>query len=113
MIKRAHCEFIVLEYRKELIGYGLVLYHAQRNWARLYSLCTLDEYRGRGLAGALLSKLEKKAYQKGLRLFRLEVKPNNRAARRLYLHMGYEKFGEEKNFYSDGGTAHRYQKRLC
>src|SRR5690606_31558096 len=56
MIKHAHSIFLVLEYRTEIIGYGLVLINAGTSLARLYSICTLKEFQGKGLASLLISE---------------------------------------------------------
>src|SRR6478609_1315000 len=58
MIKKAKSIFIVLEYKSELIGYGLVLMNRGTSLARLYSICTRRQYQGYGLASRLIKELE-------------------------------------------------------
>ena len=58
MIKHANSIMLVIEYETKLIGYGLVLINSGTSLARLYSICTLKEYQGYGLATLLIKDLE-------------------------------------------------------
>jgi ribosomal protein S18 acetylase RimI-like enzyme len=113
MIKKAHSIFMVLEYKSKLIGYGLVLINRGTSLARLYSICTLSEYQGFGLASKLISCLEKKAADdEDCAYLRLEVKENNKSAIKLYEKLGYVKFTEKDDYYDDGKAALCYEKRI-
>jgi ribosomal protein S18 acetylase RimI-like enzyme len=113
MIKHAHSIFLVLEYRTRIIGYGLVLINSGTSLARLYSICTLKEYQGYGLASKLLNALEEKAADdEDCAYLRLEVKATNKGAIKLYEKLGYVKFTEKKNYYDDGSAALCYEKRV-
>src|SRR5690606_22701595 len=75
MIKKAHSILKVLDYDGTIIGYGLVLINDGTSLARLYSICTLKEYQGHGLASKLIGILEKKAADdEDCAYMRLEVK---------------------------------------
>lgn len=113
MIKKAHSIFLVIEYKSALIGYGLVLINRGTSLARLYSICTLSEYQGHGLASKLISELEVKASEdEDCAYLRLEVKDNNKSAIKLYEKLGYAKFTEKEDYYDDGRTALCYEKRI-
>lgn len=113
MIKHANSIFMVLDYKTKLIGYGLVLMNAGTSLARLYSICTLKEFQGYGLASQLISDLEEKAAdQEDCAYLRLEVKASNRGAIRLYEKLGYQKFSEKEDYYNDGQAAYCYEKRI-
>lgn len=113
MIKKAHSILLVIEYKSELIGYGLVLINSGTSLARLYSICTLKEYQGHGLASKLIGELETKAAQdEDCAYLRLEVKENNRGAVKLYEKLGYVKFTEKEDYYDDGQTALCFEKRI-
>lgn len=113
MIKKAHSIFLVLEYQSVLIGYGLVLINRGTSLARLYSICTLEEYQGYGLASKLIKELETKASDdEDCAYLRLEVKDNNKSAIKLYEKLGYAKFTEKADYYDDGRTAFCYEKRI-
>ena len=97
MIKKAHSIFLVIEYKTTLIGYGLVLINRGTSLARLYSICTLEEYQGFGLASKLIAELEGLASEEeDCAFLRLEVKDNNKGAIKLYEKLGYYKFTEKK-----------------
>lgn len=113
MIKKAHSIFLVLEYKSALIGYGLVLINRGTSLARLYSICTLAEYQGYGLASKLIKELEQRAADdEDCAYLRLEVKDNNKSAIKLYEKLGYVKFTEKEDYYDDGRTAFCYEKRI-
>lgn len=113
MIKHAHSVFLVLEYKKSLIGYGLVLINSGTSLARLYSICTLSEFQGHGLASKLITELEEIAStDEECAYLRLEVKASNKGAIKLYEKLGYKKFTEKKDYYEDGQKALCYEKRI-
>lgn len=113
MIKKANSIFLVLEYQKRIIGYGLVLINRGTSLARLYSICTLKEFQGHGLASKLIREIEKKACEeKDCAYLRLEVKESNKSAIKLYEKLGYQKFTEKEDYYDDGSTALCYEKRI-
>lgn len=112
MIKHAHSIFLVLEYKKNIIGYGLVLINKGTSLARLYSICVLNEYQGLGLAGKLIASLEEKASDNDCAYLRLEVKESNESAIRLYQKLGYNKFTKKEDYYDDGSAALCFEKQI-
>ena len=113
MIKKAHSIFLVIDYESELIGYGLVLINSGTSLARLYSICTLKEFQGHGLASKLIKELETKAaLDEDCAYLRLEVKEDNKGAIKLYEKLGYTKFTEKEDYYDDGKTALCFEKRI-
>lgn len=112
MIKNAHSVFLVLEYGSELVGYGLVLINSGTSLARLYSICTLKEFQGQGLATKLIAELEEKASEENCAFLRLEVKADNKGAIGLYEKLGYRKFTVKNQYYSDGGAAFCFEKQI-
>ena len=61
----------------------------------------------------MLAAAERIAGEKGRDLMRLEVRKENKAARTLYEHHGYRRFGTKKRYYEDGHDAERYEKALA
>lgn len=113
MIKKAHSVFKVIEYKSNLIGYGLVLINNGTSLARLYSICTRNEYQGHGLASELITILEKKAADdEDCAYLRLEVKETNKGAIKLYERLGYRVFTKKEDYYDDGETALCFEKRI-
>lgn len=86
-------------------GYVLVLSHAQRRDARLYSIVVDPSLRGRGAGRALLGWALGRAARRGADGLRLEVRADNAAAQRLYADTGFATIGRRAGYYEDGGDA--------
>ena len=96
----------------EPLGYHLVLTRAGSTVARLYSIAVAAAARGQGLGGVLLADAERQARRSGAAVLRLEVRPDNAGAIRLYGQRGYERIGTYRAYYADKSDALRYQKNL-
>jgi hypothetical protein len=70
------------------------------------------QWRGRGVARALLTAAEELAQERGSVSIRLEVREDNPAAIALYRNAGYEVAGRTSDYYEDHSTALRMRKRL-
>lgn len=95
-----------------LLGASVVFFRRNSTVARLYSLATLPEARGKGIGERLVAAVEQLARRRRCRTLRLEVRRDNRAAQRLYLRRGYRVIGERLAYYEDGEDALRYEKPL-
>lgn len=93
-------------------GYHLVLFRRGSAVARLYSLAVAESVRGSGLAGRLMADAERIASRRRATVLRLEVRPDNRPAIRLYERLGYRKIGVHAQYYADKADALRYEKSL-
>lgn len=93
-------------------GYAVVLSRAGSTVARLYSLAVDADFRGLGLAAALVEDAERVAARRGMTRLRLEVREDNAAAIRLYERLAFRQCDNRPGYYADGATAIRYQKRL-
>lgn len=96
----------------DLAGYGLVFFRRENSIARLYSIAVAPSYRGQGVAGQLLARMETEARARGCDRFRLEVNADNSAAIHLYRRLGFRTFARIEGYYGDGGDALRMQKDL-
>ena len=56
-------------------------------------------YRRQGVAEALLKEMERRAKEKSVTIFFLEVRQSNEAAKKLYEKLGYSPIGTRKRFY--------------
>ncbi len=113
MIRHAHSLFYVVEHKKVLIGYGLVLINRGTSLARLYSICILDDFQGLGLASKLLDTLEEKSSSdEDCAFMRLEVKATNKEAISLYRKRGYFKYADKNHYYDDGTSAICFEKQI-
>lgn len=96
----------------QLLGSAVLFFRKGSQVARLYSLATQREARGRGVGGALLDAAARQARQRGCHALRLEVRADNAAAIRLYEKHGYQRSGQLTAYYEDGGDGWRYEKAL-
>lgn len=97
---------------QHVLGAAVLFFRKGSSLARLYSLATLPEARGRGIAAALLEAAVAAVRRRGSRALKLEVRTDNAAAIRLYERHGFHRSGHHAGFYEDGADAWRYVKPL-
>ena len=94
------------------VGDAVVLYRSNSRVARIYSLVVQPAHRGRGIAQQLLQAVEADARAHHSYSLRLEVRPDNAQAQRLYTRAGYVQECRLERFYEDGSPALRFCKTL-
>lgn len=67
----------------------------------ILNIAVHPEYRGAGLAKALLAEVILRSIRKGASVVTLEVRTSNEIARKLYLDFSFQIVGIRKNYYSD------------
>ncbi len=112
MITKAKALLLVADYEQSIVGYVLLLYHQGTSLGRVYSLAVAAEQRQCGLAAQLMLMAEKQALEAGRSFLRLEVRPDNAGAIRLYEKLGYEVFDIVSDYYEDHADALRMMKLL-
>ncbi|MFT4464188.1 MAG: GNAT family acetyltransferase [Sodalis sp. (in: enterobacteria)] len=80
--------FLVAEVAGEVVGSVMGGYDGHRGSA--YYLGVHPDYRGRGIANALISRLEKKLITRGCSKINLMVRGENDAVINMYEKLGYE-----------------------
>jgi ribosomal protein S18 acetylase RimI-like enzyme len=95
-----------------LAGAAVVFFRKGSAVARLYSLATAAEARGKGVASALMAAATEAARDRGCRVLRLEVRVDNVAAIGLYERQGYRRIGPLPAYYDDGADGWRYERSL-
>lgn len=103
---------LLAEEAQGLAAYALTAFRRGSDVARLYSIAVARQASGRGLGRLLLAASEADAAQRGATWMRLEVRPDNPAAIRLYQAMGYRQFGSIADYYEDDSLALRFEKPL-
>lgn len=98
--------------RRRFLGTAVVLFRKGSSVARLYSIASKPEARGKGVGSALIEGAEAAARQHRCRALRLEVRTENHSAIRLYERLGYHRIGHHEHYYQDGSHAWRYEKTL-
>ena len=97
---------------RRFLGTALVFFRKGSRVARLYSIASLPEARGKGVGTALIEAAEAAARQRRCHALRLEVRTDNETAIRLYERLGYRQIGRYVRYYQDGADAWRYEKVL-
>ena len=77
-----------------------------------HRLAVSPNYRGRGVAEALLNQAEKVAIQGGIPLLRVDTNTNNLATQKLFPKLGYSFAGEIGLSFRPGLRFYCYQKKL-
>ncbi len=98
---------------RNFLGTAVVFLRRNHGVARLYSIASKPEARGKGVGTALVEAAEAFARQRRCRVLRLEVRSDNHSAMRLYERLGYHRIGFLAGYYEDGSDAWRYEKRLA
>lgn len=89
--------YLVCECTGEIAGYcGMWTVMGEGN---VTNVAVHPSYRRRGVAQAMLAEMEKRARDKSVTIFFLEVRQSNEAARHLYEKLGYSSIGTRKRFY--------------
>lgn len=112
LLRRGRGSVLVYEDGGALLGDAVVLYRRNSPTARIYSLVVEPAQRGRGIARQLLAAVETEARERHCQNVRLEVRPDNTQALRLYAHLGYTVERHLEQFYEDGSPALRLSKLL-
>jgi ribosomal-protein-alanine N-acetyltransferase len=94
------------------LGAAVLFFRKGSAAARVYSLATQPQARGKGVGTALLQAADRAARRRGCRALRLEVNVRNAKAVRLYERLGYRRIGRYAHYYQDGADAWRYEKAL-
>ncbi|TBR35893.1 MULTISPECIES: GNAT family N-acetyltransferase [Dyella] len=97
---------------RRFLGTAVVFFRKGSKVARLYSIATHAEARGKGVGSALLQAAESHARRRGCKELRLEVRTDNAAAISIYERFGYHRIAELPSYYEDGADGWRYAKPL-
>lgn len=93
-----------------LVGAATLELRSQAGSARLSLIAVSPARVGQGLGGMLLDAAENEALARGCNRLRLETRPENGAAIRLYERHGYTRYAVKHGYYEDGATAWCYEK---
>jgi ribosomal protein S18 acetylase RimI-like enzyme len=92
--------------------YGHAGWDAEEDGAMVHRLAVDPEFRGAGIAAALMQKAEEVAADRGLPAVRTDTSIENEAAQRLFLKLGYRKTGEISLSFRPGLRVICFEKRL-
>lgn len=92
--------------------YGHAGWDVGEDGVMVHRLAVDPEFRGAGLAAALMQKAEEVAAERGLPAVRTDTSVENEAAQRLFLKLGYRMTGEIGLSFRPGLRVLCYEKRL-
>lgn len=97
---------------RRFLGTAVVFFRKGSRVARLYSIASKPEARGKGVGSALIDAAEAAARARHCHALRLEVRTDNASAIRLYERLGYKRLERLPRYYEDGADAWRYERTL-
>jgi len=92
--------------------YGHAGWDVEEAGVMVHRLAVDPQFRGAGVALALMRKAEEVAAQRGIQAVRTDTSAENEAAQRLFLKLGYRKTGEVRLSFRPGLRVICYEKRL-
>lgn len=99
LMQNDFAHYIVAVYNNTVIGYGgmwIIL-----DEAHITNVAVRPDLRGKSIGKALMLEIIRQAVLRGANSMTLEVRPSNKAARRLYHVLGFKERGVRKRYYSD------------
>ncbi|HET6566484.1 MAG TPA: GNAT family N-acetyltransferase/peptidase C39 family protein [Rhodothermales bacterium] len=109
LLKSGTAVVLVEEEEGVVRGSAVLLFRQGLAAARLYSIATAPEYRGKGIGRTLVDACLEKVVEEGCLFMRLEVREDNREAISLYESRGFKPVGRIHDYYEDGADALRYE----
>jgi putative acetyltransferase len=114
-IFQPHIEFFIARLDGDAVGCGGVAFYD--TYGEVKRMYVRDRARGRGIARAILARIETAMRERGLTLLRLETGVRQTAAMRLYESAGFHEcgaFGEYADMTPEAiETSRFYEKRLA
>jgi len=112
LVASASAAVVVADVDGNVAGYCIVLFRANSSTARLYSIAVGPRQSGRGIGRMLIAAAEREARARSKNSLRLEVREDNPRAIAIYRQSGFQITGSQVDYYEDGMTAVRMDKRL-
>ncbi|MBE5733947.1 MAG: ribosomal-protein-alanine N-acetyltransferase [Clostridiales bacterium] len=84
---------------------GVITYNKSIDCADLEGIVVKQEFRRKGIAKALLDKMQIEVKESGISRILLEVRKSNLTAISFYTVNGFNQISERKKYYSDGENA--------
>lgn len=112
LLSSSSASFLIADEKEGAAGYALVLFRKGVRAARLYSVAVDPRFRGRGVGESLIGASARAALDRGADRLRLELRPSNAAAMRLYQRAGFTFLERKAGYYHDGEDAVRLELPL-
>lgn len=114
-LRRRHAATWIAEEDGQMAGFAIVEWSKRKIGVSAYiqTIEVAPRWRGRGVGGELLGRLETSASVAGAGLISLHVEAANARAIQLYTTQGYLCQGRQPDYYPEGRAALIYVKRLA
>jgi len=112
VLKSPAAVFLIAEDGGAPAGYVMLLFRKGTSVVRLYSIAVDPDFRGLGVGERLLAEAAQRATARGANWLRLEFRPSNQAAQRLYERAGFTLLERKPGYYDDGEDAIRMELTL-
>jgi ribosomal-protein-alanine N-acetyltransferase len=92
---------LIAKVNNEISGFIIVQEETEEDTAygHIITLNVAPAFRRKGVAKKLLAEVESILKSRGIMQIRLEVRHNNQAAIKLYLHLGFKEMGKLEKYY--------------
>ncbi len=100
-----HVSTLIAFHEKARAAQGFVFWRSLGEEAEILSIGVAPAMRRRGGGRALLDEVIERARSEGVRKLFLEVDVANASAAALYASAGFERIGQRKRYYKNGGDA--------
>jgi ribosomal-protein-alanine N-acetyltransferase len=104
--------FLIAESNEQLVAYAGAFLPNAGGEGDIMTIAVAPEYRRKGIAKELISRLESWAKARGAIAMMLEVDVSNLDAIMLYQNLGYESLNVRKNYYGYGRDAQIMRRGL-
>jgi len=111
-ISHEQSDLLVYDEGGPVLGYCVVLFHANTSLSRLYSLAVHPDVRRKGIARRLMEECFALARERGTTRMRLEVHKSATTVQAFYERMGFVAFDLAPEYYEDRDDAVRMEKPL-
>lgn len=113
LLTKANAATLVEEWKGQVRGYAMLLFHTGTSLARLYSYAVEPSFQRRGIGRALVEAAERLALERECIALRLEVRRDNPASIALFEKLGYRYLEVVPDYYEDHASALRFEKTLA
>lgn len=113
LLTRANATTWIAQRGNQIQGAAIMLWREGTEVGHLYSIVVHPAHRGRGIGKRLIAVCEREARRRGCGRMALEVREDNRRARRFYERLGYHTVERLPAYYQDGTDGLRMVKPLA
>ena len=89
-IKKGIADFIFAEDENKVVGVILATHDGRKGW--INRLTVIPEFRGKGIARALVAEAENRLFEKGIEIYACLIEDDNKASLEVFEKLDYNEF---------------------